>query len=149
MTVRKTWRCFHCDEEFVTTDAARDHFGATGESASACQIKAGAERSLLKELRRVEIELFNLLHQVHNEATETMKAMHSQSGRHQQQLTAVEELGYERGLADGRKENDQLRNIIKQWVAERKTFLSGETSTLREISERMAAAVGETIGTPA
>src|ERR1700755_3093507 len=83
MTVRKTWRCFHCDEEFVTTDAARDHFGATGESASACQIKAGAERSLLKELRRVEIELFNLLHQVHNEATETMKAMHSQSGRHQ------------------------------------------------------------------
>lgn len=35
--------------------------------------------------------------------------------------------------------------IIREWAAERRTFIAGETPQLREISERMVALVGETI----
>ncbi|USN15943.1 hypothetical protein PAPPERLAPAPP_02010 [Brevundimonas phage vB_BpoS-Papperlapapp] len=39
-----------------------------------------------------------------------------------------------------------LEALVREWVAERNTFIAGETTTLREISDRMAAAVGLSIG---
>lgn len=48
-------------------------------------------------------------------------------------------MGYE--LEELRK----LKEVVKEWAAERRTFLSGETPQLREISERMVALIGETI----
>lgn len=145
MTDRITWRCFHCNEEFVTTQAARDHFGATEESQPACLIKAGAERSLLKELRHVEQELLTLQHQVHNDATEAIKQMHAQLGRHHSQLIAMEELGYERGLRDARKEHEALLAVVKEWVKERKTFIAGETPKCHDLARDIARLIGETI----
>lgn len=40
-----------------------------------------------------------------NESGEAAQAYYAQGARHQEQLRAVEELGYERGLADGRAES--------------------------------------------
>ena len=54
------WRCFHCDEVFYTPGAARDHFGGTPLSVPGCRIKAGEERGLLMELRKLEDEVTQL-----------------------------------------------------------------------------------------
>lgn len=48
-------------------------------------------------------------------------------------------------LSGEEAKSDQLIATVKEWAAERKTFLSGETPQLREISERMVALVGEKI----
>ena len=60
------WRCFHCDEVFLTPGAAQDHFGSTPLSRPGCQIKAGEERGLLMELRRLEDEVMRLRHEHEN-----------------------------------------------------------------------------------
>jgi hypothetical protein len=54
------WRCFHCDEVFLTPGAAADHFGSSQMSVPGCQIKAGEERGLLMALRRAEEEVAEL-----------------------------------------------------------------------------------------
>ncbi len=46
--------CFHCGEKFTTPGSAEDHFGKKPGTLAGCQIKAGDERGLLMELRRVE-----------------------------------------------------------------------------------------------
>ncbi|WFS02196.1 hypothetical protein [Rhizobium tumorigenes] len=99
------WRCFHCDDVFDDERSAKMHFGYTEDSAPACKIKAGAESSLVIALRHAESELTDAWASIHNESTEAAKAYHAQQCRHQDQLRATEELGYERGLADGRLEN--------------------------------------------
>lgn len=98
------WRCFHCDELFTDRRLAADHFGGSLDAEPACQIKAGAERSLVAALRRVERELEEARHAINDESTEAAKAYYAQQRRHYEQLTAAEEAGYERGLADGRSE---------------------------------------------
>jgi hypothetical protein len=62
------WRCFHCDEVFLTPGAAQDHFGSTPLSLPGCKIKAGEERGLLMALRRAEDEVMQL-----REATEQLE----------------------------------------------------------------------------
>lgn len=94
------WRCFHCDEVFTDEQAARDHFGRDEGKLPACQIKAGAERSLVKALRRVEADNDDLMFRLQNECTDAAKAYHAQTARHHGQLLAAEEAGYERGLND-------------------------------------------------
>lgn len=96
------WRCFHCGEHFTSEQCARLHFGRDEMSEPACIIKAGAEGSLLKALRRAEEAADDAIQAMHAESTEAAKAYHAQRCRHTQALTAAEELGYERGLADGR-----------------------------------------------
>jgi len=96
------WRCFHCDDVFHDQHSAKMHFGYTEDSTPACKIKAGAEGSLVTALRRAETELADAWAAIHNESTEAAKAYHAQQSRHHDQLRAAEELGYERGLADGR-----------------------------------------------
>lgn len=98
------WRCFHCDEVFHDTNAAKLHFGMDQCSDPVCKIKLGAEGSLVKALRRAEGELADAWAAIHNESTEAAKAYYAQQSRHGEQLRAAEELGYERGLADGRAE---------------------------------------------
>jgi len=105
--IQRSWRCFHCDDVFHDEAAARGHFGPDEESDAACRIKAGAEGSLVNELRRVEGELHSAWRAIHDESTEAAKAYYAQQTRHGEQLTAAEELGYERGLADGRASQAQ------------------------------------------
>ncbi|PCG09692.1 hypothetical protein COA17_07510 [Sphingomonas ginsenosidimutans] len=99
---RGGWRCFHCNEHFTSVHRARLHFGRDETSEPACIIKTGAEGSLLKALREAEEAADDAIQAMHAESTDAAKAYHAQRCRHTQALTAAEELGYERGLADGR-----------------------------------------------
>lgn len=94
------WRCFHCNEVFHDEHSARQHFGATEDREPACQIKLGAERSMLAALRRAEADAADAWFKLQNESGEAAQAYYAQASRHQEQLRAAEELGYERGLRD-------------------------------------------------
>lgn len=98
------WTCFHCEETFLDEHSAQMHFGYDDRSEPACLIKAGAERSMLEALRRLEAENTRLREDLSQENTESAKAYWSQQARHQNQLRVVEELGYQRGLEDSRRE---------------------------------------------
>lgn len=100
--LKKAWTCFHCDETFIDEGSARDHFGHDEGCEAACRIKLGAERSMLKALRRAERDAAEAWMMIHNETTDAAKAYYAAAARHQEQLRAAEELGYERGLADAR-----------------------------------------------
>lgn len=93
------WTCFHCGEAFTDKSCAQDHFGRSEDSRPACQIKFGAERSMLSALRKAEDAATEAWHAAHNESTDAAKAYFAQASRHREQLQAAEELGYERGLS--------------------------------------------------
>jgi len=95
------WRCFHCGDLFTDRLSAARHFGADEGKMPACQIK-GAEGGLLRALRDAEAEADDAIQRMHEESTDAAKAYHSQRCRHAQALIAAEEVGYERGLSEGR-----------------------------------------------
>lgn len=101
---RPYWRCFCCDEVFEDRRAAADHFGVSEDSEPACRIAHGAERSLLGALRRAEADAAAAWAAIGSETTDAVRAYSAQSSRHAEQLRIAEELGYERGLRDGRAE---------------------------------------------
>lgn len=96
------WTCFHCGETFTSRREAESHFGPTEDSIPACKIKGGAEGSMLRALRRAEQDAAEAWFAIHHETTDAARAYHAQASRHQEQLRLAEELGYERGLDDGR-----------------------------------------------
>lgn len=98
------WRCFHCGAAFCSKGEARDHFGDDEGATPACKIKAGSEKGLLEALRKAERENAEAWQAVQSETIEAVKAMYGQASRHQQQLIAAEQAGYDKGLADGRGE---------------------------------------------
>lgn len=102
------WRCFHCDAVFYEKRPARDHFGAGECSTPACQIKAGAESSLIHALREAERSAQEAWFKLHEEMSEVHKELYVTHSRHQQQLEVAEELGFEQGLKAGRGENAPL-----------------------------------------
>lgn len=97
----REWRCFHCDALFLTEHAARIHFGPDEGFKPACQIKA-AEGGLLRALREAEEDAQQARWDLHAESADGLKAYRGNLSRHHAALRAVEEAGYERGLADGR-----------------------------------------------
>lgn len=101
---RKSWRCFHCDEVFVSEQEARLHFGRDESKEPGCCIKVGAERGLLKAMRRAEDDAAEAWFRLQNESGEAAKAYYAQNSRHQEQLRVAEEAGYERGLRDAAHE---------------------------------------------
>jgi hypothetical protein len=96
------WKCFHCGETFDSRGAARDHFGFDPSSDPACRIKLGAERGLVMALRKAEAELAQYTRLFHDENLEAYRLLAAARSQHAEQLRIMEELGYERGLADGR-----------------------------------------------
>jgi hypothetical protein len=100
------WTCFHCGETFTTPGGARDHFGFDPSADPGCRIKLGAERGLLHVLRKAEDEISRLQFALYTEGAEGVQAMRAQAARHAAQLMAAEELGYSRGLRDGRALTD-------------------------------------------
>lgn len=90
------WTCFHCGDRFTTPGAARDHFGASIAATPACQIKAGAERGLVRALRKAEEELAKY----REEDQPIVREMWLLQSRHSDALRDAEELGYSRGLKD-------------------------------------------------
>ena len=55
------WVCFHCGERFKTVGGAQVHFERRPSSTAGCLIKAGEERGLLMEVRRLEAALRELI----------------------------------------------------------------------------------------
>lgn len=92
------WTCFFCGETFKTPGAARDHFGGDEGSTAACRIKAGDERGLVMELRKVEEEL----RRYRSENSDADRQYHAMRADHAQALIREEQKGYDKGLADGR-----------------------------------------------
>lgn len=97
------WTCFHCGETFKTPGGARDHFGFDQSRDPACRIKLGAERGLLMALRKAEAELARDCEGNAQEVASVLMQMRKLQSRHADALRSAEELGYERGLADGMK----------------------------------------------
>ena len=104
---RPRWRCFHCDDVFTTRWTARDHFGYCEDATPACQIKAG-EIGLVEALRAAEKDASDAWFALSNEDTTTAKAFRAMQGRHSRQITAMEQVGYERGLADAKAHPETL-----------------------------------------
>ncbi len=97
------WTCFHCGETFTTLGGARNHFGFEPSADPACRIKLGAERGLVTHIRKLEDEVARLTFELHNDGADACKSYRAALARYQSQLQSAEELGYERGLLDGRK----------------------------------------------
>lgn len=103
-----SWRCFHCDDVFTDRRLAAAHFGANEDAQPACQIKAGGEQGLLEALRRSEKDAADAWAAISAESTDAARAYHAQRTRHHDQLIAVEQAGYERGLADAQAHPEDL-----------------------------------------
>jgi hypothetical protein len=86
------WKCFHCGETFTDTESARLHFGDNCLSDPACQID-------IKQVREME-----QLHARHlAEDSDTDRAMYRMQAEHAVALRCEEEIGYARGLHDGKR----------------------------------------------
>lgn len=85
-----TWRCFHCEEVFTTSEAAADHFGPRIYSDPACTIDAARLRELEAELARYR-----------EEDTDLHRALHAKDCERNTAVMRAEEQGYARGLRDG------------------------------------------------
>ncbi|OHV24930.1 hypothetical protein EOS93_25270 [Rhizobium sp. RMa-01] len=114
----KEWRCFHCDDVFTDKRQAALHFGCDETSEPACKIKAGAEGSMLEALRRAEAEAQTAISAMHNESTEGWNAYYNIVTRASQQAEAAENLGYERGLQDGRTDPPQGWQLVPEYITE-------------------------------
>jgi len=94
--------CFHCGETFTTPGGAKNHFGFEPSADPACRIKLGAERGLVMALRKAEAEIAHLQGLLEAESCEAYRLLASTHSRHREQIMDAEELGYARGLTDGR-----------------------------------------------
>lgn len=103
MSEKREWRCFHCDQVFTSEHCARLHFGADETHYPACQIK-GSEGGLLRALREAEAQLMQAQQDAHDEAGPVLDGWRDAQHRHHRALIAMEETGYERGMADMRAE---------------------------------------------
>ncbi len=91
------WRCFHCDEVFLTKEDARLHFGADQMADPACQIKVAGEHALLLALRLSEDHLARY----RAEDSDILRVLWSTRSDHDTAMKREEEKGYARGLRDG------------------------------------------------
>lgn len=94
--------CFHCGDTFTTFGAARDHFGFDPSCDPACRIKIGEERGLVMVLRKVQQKYIELLERQCAEDTGMVREIYSIGAEHSQAVIEAEQLGYDRGLVDGR-----------------------------------------------
>jgi len=111
--LQNTWRCYYCGEVCRSEVDARNHFGSLPGSEPACQIKQPGEFALLQALRNAEDQLARY----RAEDSDTQRAMYSMQSDHQQALRREEETGYARGVADMRKEVEELRQQLsdREW----------------------------------
>lgn len=92
------WRCFHCGDVFTDPKAARDHFGSDLTEEPACKIKA-ADGGLIRALRDMHWQLRGY----QEEDTDLHRQIAGFACDHGRAVRDAEELGYARGLRDGRK----------------------------------------------
>lgn len=85
----KSWRCFHCEENFTDPEAAAEHFGTSIFQEPACQIDAKKYREMEERVRRAN-----------EDDSDTDRRMYAMQSEHQMELKREEEKGYARGLRD-------------------------------------------------
>lgn len=107
----KEYRCFHCDEVFVDRQEALLHFGIDEMKTPACLIKG--DRTLLVALRQAEGQVDGLLHDLHCENTETLRAYRDLRQRFNEVTQTLEQTGYDKGVSEAR---DEQRQVITQMV---------------------------------
>lgn len=131
------WTCFFCGETFADRASARLHFGCDEECAPACQIKA-SEGGLLRVLRETEEALFNATAALHDESAEALKTWHAVGSRHSAALIAMEQIGYERGLADHAASIERLRRIVHRYGDKAPMATCHRADWQQEIDEAMS-----------
>lgn len=92
---RKKWRCFHCDEVFISFKCAQSHFGSDESKMPGCQLK-GHERHLVDYIRDLEDQLDGY----RADDSHVMRSIYTLEADHRQALIRAEEAGYNRGVAD-------------------------------------------------
>lgn len=99
------WRCFHCGETFTKAQErwARQHFGANEDALPICQMRVPGEHHLLIMLRKALDEL----ERYRAEDSDTMRAVYSMQADHAAALRHEEERGYNKGVADARRDLGQ------------------------------------------
>lgn len=86
------WRCFHCDEVFITEADAALHFGPRIHSEPGCTIDLAKYRKMEKRMRCAG-----------EEDTQTDRYMYALQSRHRERLRDAEQTGYDKALDDVRK----------------------------------------------
>lgn len=96
------WRCFHCGDAFTKAQErwAREHFGASQDAQPVCLIRSAGESALLGALRQAEEQL----QAYRSEDQLILRAAHSMQADHAHALIREEQRGYDKGLADARRE---------------------------------------------
>lgn len=91
----KQWRCFFCDEVFRSFKAAAVRFGA---HVPACKLTAH-EGHLVSYIRKLEAEV----RRYQSEDSDVMRSIQALEFDHRQALIRAEQIGYDKGVEDGRK----------------------------------------------
>lgn len=115
----KEWRCFHCDEVFTDRQEAMLHFGIDELKNPACLIKG--DRPLLQALREAEEQADQVLHDLHCENTETLRAYRNLQQRFAKVTEALEQTGFDKGVSQAR---DEQREVLNQMVGALQFVLS-------------------------
>jgi hypothetical protein len=108
------WTCFHCSETFTTEADARLHFGLDEDSRPACIVK-GTDGGLLRAYREAESDALEAWGIIHSESADALKAWRAAEGRHAQLVTAAEQAGYDKGVADQAAGIARLRRIVARY----------------------------------
>lgn len=93
--MRKQWRCFHCDELFISFKCAQSHFGSDETKEVACRLK-GHEQHLVDYIRDLEAQLDSY----RADDSHVMRSIYTLEADHRQALIRAEEAGYNKGVRD-------------------------------------------------
>jgi hypothetical protein len=97
MNMRKQWRCFHCDELFISRKRAADHFGAEPADPPACKLRSH-EVHILVALRKAQEELASY----RTDDSDLMRSIYSLEDDSRRAVIKAEQAGYDKGVKDMR-----------------------------------------------
>lgn len=98
MSLRKKWRCFHCDTVFTNPAHAAEHFGRGETSTPACKL-THSEGHLIAYIRKLEAEN----HQHRLEDSDILRAMYAAEAEWREKVRRAEERGYDRGVQEAKR----------------------------------------------
>lgn len=92
----KEWRCFFCDEVFITQEGAAEHFGVDAEDCcTMCQIKS-YEGGLVKYIHELEREI----HAYQTDQDPISQSFLDCCAEYERKLVEAEQKGYDKGVQD-------------------------------------------------
>ena len=134
----KSWRCFHCDEVFITKESAMAHFGKYDGSLTACELSK-VDGGLAVTVRRLEDELGRY----YVEDSDMDRKLNGIFADHRQALIREEEIGFAKGLAAREAtiaELESNRAIWKDKVEGLRGNLKHRDATIAKLREALVEA---------